>query len=184
MGRDHSVVAGPPASEEGYMPMDIQPFLQWAAPILSAIIVTVATASINAKIASSEKKRDEARTEREAEREAEREERAEWRDRVEQQLRKHGEFIAERDDWFEWRRRIGESYASINDKLDKIRDGTQTTMRTDLIHLYEKYTTRGWITPEEKSAWFDMHAKYSALDANGLIDSYKAKLEMLPEREI
>lgn len=162
------------------MPIDVQPFLQWAAPILSTIIVTITTASINAKIASGEKKRDEARSERDEERKRV----EEWRKRVEEQLRTHGEFIAERDDWFEWRRRIGESYESINDKLDKIRDGTQTTMRTDLIHLYEKYTTRGWITPEEKSAWFDMHSKYSALDANGLIDSYKAKLEMLPEREI
>ena len=162
------------------MPIDVQPFLQWAAPIASTVIITACTALINRWMEQS--KRDaKAREERE---ELNRQETKEWRKRVEEQLRTHGEFIAERDDWFKWRKRIGESYASINDKLDKIRDGTQTTMRTDLIHLYEKYATRGWITPEEKSAWFDMHAKYSALDANGLIDSYKAKLEMLPEREI
>lgn len=52
--------------------------IAWLAPILSTIIVTAATASINAKIASGERKRDEARAETDAKRAAE----AKWRDEM------------------------------------------------------------------------------------------------------
>lgn len=72
----------------------------------------------------------------------------------------------------------------VDGQLDALANATQTTMRTDLIHTYEKYVTRGWITPEERAAWHDMHAKYSKLNANGLIDSYARRLEALPDREI
>jgi len=72
----------------------------------------------------------------------------------------------------------------LDEKMDALTDATQTTMRVNLIHLYEKYVTRGWITPEERAAWHDQHEKYSALNANGLIDSYNAKLDALPDREI
>lgn len=132
-------------------------------------------------------KRDAARAEAQAERERserEREEDVEWRASVDARLMSQEEWNADRAEWYEWRAQMEGSFAAIDDKLDKIRDGTQTTMRTDLIHLYEKYVTRGWITPEEKAAWFDMHKKYSSLDANGLIDSYKVKLEAIPEMEI
>ena len=67
--------------------------------------------------------------------------------------------------------------------MDTLMDATQTTMRTELVHLYEKYTTRGWLTPEERAAWYDMHDKYSAMGFNGFIDSYRAKLDALPDRE-
>lgn len=159
---------------------NLAPVISWAAPIVSTLIITACTALINRWIEQSKKDAEREQALAEREREADRK----WRENVEQRLLSQAEWAADRQDWFDWRRRVEESYSVIDDKLDKIRGGTQTTMRTDLIHLYEKFTTRGWITPEEKAAWFDMHAKYSALDANGLIDSYKAKLESLPEREI
>ena len=83
-----------------------------------------------------------------------------------------------------WRKSMDGKMDEHDRKLDAITDATQTTMRTDLIHLYEKYTTRGWLTPEERAAWHDMHTKYAALNANGLIDSYGKKLDELPDREI
>lgn len=76
-----------------------------------------------------------------------------------------------------WRNRLDK-------KIDALTDATQTNMRAQLVHLYEKYVTRGWMTPEERAAWYDMHDKYSALDANGLIDTYRTKLADLPDKEV
>lgn len=56
----------------------------------------------------------------------------------------------------------------------------QITMRTMLIHNAEKYFTRGSITPEEQASWDEMHDKYSGMGFNGLIDSYREKIDALP----
>lgn len=77
----------------------------------------------------------------------------------------------------EWRR-------STDRKLDTVQDALQTTMRATLIHNAEKYFDRGWITPEEQASWVDMHERYSGLGANGLIQSYRAKIDQLPHRHI
>ena len=74
--------------------------------------------------------------------------------------------------------------AKTDGKLDTIMDATQTTMRATLIHNFEKYQERGWLTPEERASWCDMHDKYSAMGFNGLIDTYRHKLNQLPDREI
>ena len=49
---------------------------------------------------------------------------------------------------------------------------------------YEKYAERGWLTPEERASWCDMHDKYSAMGFNGLIDTYRRKLDELDDKEI
>ena len=74
--------------------------------------------------------------------------------------------------------------AKTDGKLDTIMGATQTTMRATLIHNYEKYAERGWLTPEERASWCDMHDKYAAMGFNGLIDTYRAKLDDLPDREL
>jgi len=131
-------------------------FLGWAAPIASTVIVTALTAQIKARQDEAERKRDEAQAETDAKRRAE----AEWRERVEG------------------------SMAGIDAKLDALNEATQTTMRTEILHLVEKFLTRGWITPEERASLFDMHKKYAALNANGFIDSYIERINHLPDREI
>lgn len=73
---------------------------------------------------------------------------------------------------------------STDKKLDTVSGALQTTMRATLVHNYEKYADRGWLTPEERASWYDMHDKYSAMGFNGLIDTYRAKLDHLPDREI
>lgn len=78
----------------------------------------------------------------------------------------------------------GEWRGKTDAKLDALTDATQTTMRTELLHLTEKYLTRGWITPEERAALHDMHRKYSALEANGYIDGYMRRVSELPDKEI
>lgn len=134
----------------------INGFLAWLGPILSALITSGGLAIINAKIAAGERKSDEARAETEAKRKAE----AEWRERIEKRI----------DD--------------VDAKVCAINDATQTTMRATLLHQIEKYLTRGWITPEERASIYDMHAKYSSLNANGLIDGYMERVSQLPDKEI
>ena len=123
--------------------------IAWLAPILSTIIVTAATASINYQVQKAQKVADERHEETEAKRASE----AEWQ-------------------------------ASVTEKLDSLTDATQTTMRTTLLHYVEKYLTRGWLTPEERASLYDMHQKYSALDANGYIDGYIARVMALPDKEV
>jgi hypothetical protein len=57
-------------------------------------------------------------------------------------------------------------------------------MRTTILHYAEKYLERGWVTPEERASLFDMHHKYSSLNANGFIDGYMARVSQLPDKEI
>lgn len=128
----------------------------WLAPILSTLVITGMTALINQRI----KDRDRVADERHAETEEKRREEAEWRERIER-------YMSEQDK-----------------KLDALTDATQTTMRTSMLHYIEKYLTRGWITPEERSSLNDMHNKYAALNANGFINGYMRRIEQLPDREI
>lgn len=107
---------------------------------------------LNAKFKSAEDKRDAARADTDAKRRAE----AEWRDAVTTHMQRQDEHMA------------------------MMTSSLQSTMRATLIHNAEKYFSRGSITPEEQASWCDMHDRYSAMGFNGLIDSYRAKIDRLP----
>lgn len=83
-----------------------------------------------------------------------------------------------------WRSKMDERIDAQREDMRAVKDATQTTMRTSLLHYAEKYLTRGWVTPEERASIYDMHQKYSALNANGYIDSYIERVMALPDREI
>ena len=84
----------------------------------------------------------------------------------------------------DWRKSIDAKLDAQAAKTNTLMDATQTTMRAQLIHNAEKYFERDWITPEERASWCDMHDRYSALGANGLIETYRRKIDALPDREI
>lgn len=162
----------------------LSPIISWLAPIISTIIVTAATASINASV----KRHDQLADERHAETEAKRKADEEWRRTVDRLLSEQADALRavaqDRTDWYSWRAEVIELMDSQGEKLDNLTNATQTTMRTTLLHYIEKYLTRGWLTQEERSSLTDMHAKYSALNANGLIDGYMRRIESLPDKEI
>lgn len=81
-------------------------------------------------------------------------------------------------------REARESDRSMERKLDALTRATQVNMRQNLIHTFEKYWQRGWVTPEERAAWVDTYDAYHELGANGLIDTYRTKLDSLDDREI
>lgn len=107
---------------------------------------------LNASFKRAEGKRDAARADTDAKRAAE----AEWRDAVTTHMQ------------------------TQDAQMGLMTKALQSTMRADLIHTAEKYFTRGTITPEEQDSWCDMHDRYSAMGFNGLIDSYRAKIDRLP----
>lgn len=118
------------------MDASLSAVIGWAAPIVSTIIVTAATASINAKLASGERKRDAARAETDAKRAAE----AEWREDVEQRL------------------------CSQDEKLAVVLRGQTTQMRSDLTHKIHRYMDDlGCASLEEKNSLEDEYKVYCAI---------------------
>lgn len=134
----------------------MEALIGWLAPILSTLIVCAGQLALNARFKAADEKRDQARAETQAKRDAE----AEWRGRIEA-------FVAD-----------------LKKEITQSKDAQQSTMRQSLIHSYEKYVTRGWLTTEELSAWLDMHDKYSAMGFNGLIDTYRDRIVQLEIRPL
>lgn len=136
--------------------------IDWLAPILSTIIITAATASINAHI----KRRDKVADERHAETEAKRKAEAEWRESVTKRL----------DD--------------IEDKLGRSISQQAAQIRSDIVHKSHRYLDDlGRASTEEKEALADEHKQYSKFCEdlemeNNFIDELVARVMELPEREL
>lgn len=136
--------------------------IAWLAPILSTIIVTAATASINAKIASGERKRDEARAETDAKRAAE----AKWRNDVDKRL------------------------SDMEDKLGRSITQQTVQIRSDIIHKCHRYLDDlGRASSEEKETLSDAYEQYCKFCEdleieNDFIDMMVSRVMALPEREI
>ena len=134
----------------------------WLAPIISTIIITAATASINAHLQRSQKLADERHVETEAKRKAE----AEWREGVTKRL----------DD--------------IEDKLGRSISQQASQTRSDIVHKCHRYLDDlGRASTEEKEALADEHKQYSrfcddlGID-NNFIDELVARVMDLPERDV
>lgn len=124
----------------------------WLAPIVSTLVICAGQLALNSRFKRADEKRDAARADTDAKRKAE----AEWRDAVMKHM-------------------------SAQDKqMTLMTSSLQSTMRASLIHNAEKYFSRGSITPEEHASWCDMHDRYSAMGFNGLIDTYRTRIDQLP----
>lgn len=111
-------------------------FLQWVAPIISTIIVTAATASINAHLQRSQKVADERHAETEAKRKAE----AEWR-----------ECMVKRLD-------------SQDERINAVLQGQVTQMRSDVTHKIHRYMDDlGCASTEEKKSLSEEYKLYCLL---------------------
>lgn len=137
-------------------------FVQWAAPILSTLIITYLTARINQRIADGERKRDAAR----AETEAERRERAEWRGRVENRL------------------------DGQDEKIMSMLKSQVTQMRSDCLHRAHRYLDDlGMASTEEKDSFWAEYKEYCDLCKqygidNDFVDELAQRVMALPERPL
>lgn len=144
------------------MEAHVSAILGWLAPILSTVIIAAATASINAKIAEGERKRDEDRASTEAKRKAE----AEWRSRIEERMDEQDE------------------------KIMSMLKSQVTQMRSDTLHRVHRYLDDlGCASTEEKSAFWAEYEEYCRLCEqygieNNFVDELAKRVMALPEREI
>ena len=140
----------------------MQEFIQWLAPIISTIIVTAATASINAHLQRSQKVADERHAETEAKRKAE----SEWQECVVKRL------------------------DGQDERIDTILTAQCSQMRSDIVHKCHRYLDDlGKASTEEKDALKAEHEEYSAVcKANGIVNNFVdmmvQRVMELPERDV
>jgi len=164
--------------------------ISWLAPILSTIIITAATASINAQA----KKHERVAEERHQETEKKRKQEAEWRNGVDRLMQEQGDALKsvanDRDDWYAWRAEMIAQMQAQDERIDTILQAQCTQMRSDIIHKCHRYLDDlGRASTEEKEALNAEHEDYSAMCAandivNNFVDKLVERVMQLPEREI
>lgn len=158
--------------------------------MLSTIIITFATASINSHM----KKHDELAAERHAETEEKRKADAEWRETVDKLLAKQSEALQhvaeDRTDWYAWRAQIVERMDSQDDKFMSMLKAQVTQMRSDTLHRIHRYLDDlGMASTEEKTAFWAEYEEYCELCEkygieNNFVKELAQRVMQLPEREI
>lgn len=144
------------------MTVTIGGIISWLAPILSTIIITAATVSINAQA----KKHERVAEERHQETEKKRKQEAEWRNEV----------ISRLDD--------------MEDKLNRSVSQQAVQIRSDIVHKSHRYLDDlGRASSEEKETLNDAYKQYCEfcedLDIeNDFIDLLVQRVMELPEREV
>lgn len=147
----------------------LMPIIGWLAPILSTIIITAATASINAHI----KRHEQIAEERNARTEQKRREEAEWRERLERRMEEIELKMEEQDK-----------------RIESVLKGQCTQMRSDVVHRAHRYLDDlGKASTEEKAAFWAEYEEYCDLCdqygiENNFVDELAQRVMALPEREI
>lgn len=172
------------------MSVTIGSIISWLASILSTIIITAATVSINAQA----KKHERIAEERHQETETKRKEEAEWRDNVDQLMQEQSDALKsvakDKVDWFAWRAEWIAQMKTQDERIDTILRAQCTQMRSDILHKCHRYLDDlGCASTEEKQALNAEHQEYAAMcEANSIVNSFVDKLVervmQLPEREI
>lgn len=166
------------------------PIIGWLAPILSTIIITAATASINMHM----KKHDEMAAERHAETEERRKADAEWRETVDKLLAEQAEALKhvaeDRVDWYAWREEMVKRMDKQDDKFMSMLKAQVTQMRSDTLHKCHRYLDDlGMASTEEKNAFWAEYEEYCELCEkygieNNFVKELAQRVMQLPEREI
>lgn len=168
----------------------LAPIIGWLAPIMSAIIIAAATASIN----SSVKRHDQLADARHAETEVKRKVEAEWRESVDRLLSEQSEALKnvaqDRIDWYAWRDEIVKLMDVQDERIMSVLRGQTTQMRSDLIHRAHRYLDDlGRASTDEKNAFNEEYKDYCAICEaygieNSFIDELAKRVMSLPEREL
>ena len=168
----------------------LAPIIGWLSPILSTIIITAATASINAHI----KRHDQLAEERNAKTEEKRKADAEWRESVDRALGEQSEALRavaqDRADWYEWRAEMVERMDAQNERTMSMLKSQVTQMRSDCMHRIHRYLDDlGMASTEEKTAFWAEYEEYCELCEkygieNNFVKELAQRVMSLPEREI
>lgn len=176
------------------MSVDIAPIVSWVASILSAVVVTAATASINSRM----RRHDQLADARHAETEAKRRAEAEWRESVDRILEEQGNALKsvadDRVEWYAWRASMVDGMdARLDEQGDKIMAILRvqcTQMRSDCVHRAHRYLDDlGCASTEEKNAFWAEYQEYCEMCErygikNNFVDELARRVMALPERDI
>lgn len=167
----------------------LAPIIGWLAPIISTIIITAATASINSHM----KRHDQLAEARHMETEEKRKADAEWREAVDKLLSEQSDALKhvaeDRNDWYSWRAEIIERMDTQDDKFMSILKAQVTQMRSDTLHRIHRYLDDlGMASTEEKTAFWAEYEEYCELCAqygieNNFVEGLARRVMALPERE-
>ena len=170
--------------------MDITPIIAWLAPIISTIIITAATASINSQV----KRHEQVADERHAETEAKRKVEEEWRDKIDALIEEQGKALKsvadEREGWYAWREEVIKCMDAQDERIGMVLQSQCTQMRSDIIHKCHRYLDDlGAASVEEKEALYAEHMEYAAMcEANQIVNSFVdglvQRVMQLPERDM
>lgn len=171
------------------METQLSAIVAWLAPIISTIIITAATASINSHM----KRHDQMAEARHAETEMKRQADAEWRESVDRLLSEQSEALKhvadDRTDWYAWRAEIIERMDTQDDKFMSILKAQVTQMRTDTLHRIHRYLDDlGMASTEEKTAFWAEYEEYCELCEkygieNNFVKELAQRVMALPERD-
>lgn len=168
----------------------LAPIISWLAPIVSTIIITAASASIN----SSMKRHDQLADARHAETEAKRKADEEWRQTVDKLLSEQSAALSsvaqDRVDWYAWRAEIVDRMDEQDDKFMSMLKAQVTQMRSDTLHKCHRYLDDlGMASTEEKTSFWAEYEEYCELCEkygieNNFVKELAQRVMHLPEREI
>ena len=69
---------------------------------------------------------------------------------------------------------------TFSKQLKVLMDSQQAQMRNQLITQYKHYMKQGWISLEDLDDWENQYQKYHLLGANGVLDTKRDQLLVLP----
>lgn len=61
-----------------------------------------------------------------------------------------------------------------------LKDGTQALLRSEIIRLYERYTSQGWMPLYARENVLAMYTAYHALGGNGAVTQLMEELKTFP----
>lgn len=156
------------------MTVTIGGIISWLAPILSTIIITAATVSINARA----KKHERVAEERHQETKEKQREEAEWRSDVDRLMQEQGDALKsvakDRIDWYAWRAEWIAQMQAQEERIDTILRAQCTQMRSDTIHRAHRYIDDlGCASVEEKQSFYAEWEEYQRIcEAYGITNSF------------
>lgn len=71
----------------------------------------------------------------------------------------------------------------VNDKLDRVADGTLSTLRNDILNCYYKCREKGFRNDYDYTNIHDLWDAYKALNGNSFVEDVMNRFDNLPPKE-
>ena len=79
-------------------------------------------------------------------------------------------------------KKISDQSAEIEKQNTAMMAGMQALLRDRLLQGYLHYEQKGWADYEDRQNMCNLYTSYHNLGANGVMDQYKRKFDLLPDK--